>query len=818
MSNPDAELLIKTKVSKKDNVELIDYLSIDKINSFHTYFRVNNSGVLRKQNKTIFFQPGINLPKTEMDLVKIQRNNNSGRYLINCGTWSKNLEELVDQQGVFMVFRGLTLKDLNRVRTNRIYKLSQGDIIKLGRMYLKVLEINIKKEPISPKYSRNNCFRNTILESSLSSNAIINQKQIIRGFYSPRMSNKKNSQILFNFSNSILTSKDNKRKNNASIDLFTKRKIFPFLPRINSPNELFLLKKISKRSKERKRSQDLGDIILNKLNNKNKIKPVCRICYGEDSNDENPLISPCICKGSTKYIHYLCLKNWLNAKIEEEKSEDSTQTMSDCITYNRKEISCELCKEQFPDYIIHNNIYYNILFYKPKFEEFIVFESMKSSIVKNRYIHVVSLDNKDYICIGRASECDLSLSELSVSRNHCLIHREKDKVFLEDNSSKFGTLVLVQNKNMIVNDFMSLKIQANKTFIKFKLDIPFSFSFCLCGKNDTVERLDYQAQNKKSFDVMSCFVIKEDNDNKNNYLYSKDDEEENNSNNNKIIKDNKNNHKTDDLRSDDKKENENNKEKEIEKQLNSINDKEGENIIDIKNNINDDIKSAQEKKCKESLIDKSNEDIDKKSELSNNNKNTNNKNYNNLIDNDNGNDKEEIKEEIKKEIKEEIKEKEIKEEIKEKEIKEKEIKDEIKEEIKEKEIKDNILNDQLSNNNKNDQFINNKSISTIINNLHNNRFKIIDIKKGRNDKLQLPKFDKINLSNIKENISLSLLADKNNIFNKNQNNEDKNFANKVKIRLNRNCFINNNNKSIGNGKSSFSQLSSDIINNFNNNK
>ena len=371
---------------------------------------------------------------------------------------------------------------------------------------------------------------------------------------------------------------------------------------------------------------------------------------------------------------------------------------------------------------------------------------------------------------------------------------------------------------MIVNDFMSLKIQANKTFIKFKLDIPFSFSFCLCGKNDTVERLDYQAQNKKSFDVMSCFVIKEDNDNKNNYLYSKDDEEENNSNNNKIIKDNKNNHKTDDLRSDDKKENENNKEKEIEKQLNSINDKEGENIIDIKNNINDDIKSAQEKKCKESLIDKSNEDIDKKSELSNNNKNTNNKNYNNLIDNDNGNDKEEIKEEIKKEIKEEIKEKEIKEEIKEKEIKEKEIKDEIKEEIKEKEIKDNILNDQLSNNNKNDQFINNKSISTIINNLHNNRFKIIDIKKGRNDKLQLPKFDKINLSNIKENISLSLLADKNNIFNKNQNNEDKNFVNKVKIRLNRNCFINNNNKSIGNGKSSFSQLSSDIINNFNNNK
>ena len=61
MSNPDIELLIKTKISKKDNVELIDYLSIDKVNSFNTYFRVNKSGVLRKQNKTVFFQPGNNL-------------------------------------------------------------------------------------------------------------------------------------------------------------------------------------------------------------------------------------------------------------------------------------------------------------------------------------------------------------------------------------------------------------------------------------------------------------------------------------------------------------------------------------------------------------------------------------------------------------------------------------------------------------------------------------------------------------------------------------------------------------------------------------
>ena len=66
-----------------------------------------------------------------------------------------------------------------------------------------------------------------------------------------------------------------------------------------------------------------------------------------------------------KYIHYECLKNWLNSKIEDDLNENSDERNPDCITYKRKNISCEICKEKFPDYIIHNNIYYNIIFYKP---------------------------------------------------------------------------------------------------------------------------------------------------------------------------------------------------------------------------------------------------------------------------------------------------------------------------------------------------------------------------------------------------------------------------------------------------------------------
>lgn len=40
---------------------------------------------------------------------------------------------------------------------------------------------------------------------------------------------------------------------------------------------------------------------------------VCRICLGEEDPDDkdDELISPCLCKGTMKYIHLSCLKNWL---------------------------------------------------------------------------------------------------------------------------------------------------------------------------------------------------------------------------------------------------------------------------------------------------------------------------------------------------------------------------------------------------------------------------------------------------------------------------------------------------------------------------
>jgi hypothetical protein len=56
---------------------------------------------------------------------------------------------------------------------------------------------------------------------------------------------------------------------------------------------------------------------------------ICRICMDFDSKD-NPLITPCKCSGSVKYIHEECLKTWLVSQdVDIDKGE------------------CELCKTPF---------------------------------------------------------------------------------------------------------------------------------------------------------------------------------------------------------------------------------------------------------------------------------------------------------------------------------------------------------------------------------------------------------------------------------------------------------------------------------------
>lgn len=40
--------------------------------------------------------------------------------------------------------------------------------------------------------------------------------------------------------------------------------------------------------------------------------PTCRICLGPQEQNNDPLIHPCKCRGSTKWVHRQCLNTWRN--------------------------------------------------------------------------------------------------------------------------------------------------------------------------------------------------------------------------------------------------------------------------------------------------------------------------------------------------------------------------------------------------------------------------------------------------------------------------------------------------------------------------
>ena len=63
---------------------------------------------------------------------------------------------------------------------------------------------------------------------------------------------------------------------------------------------------------------------------------VCRICLCEEE-DTNPIISPCKCIGSVRYIHLLCIQEWLESK----KHKKETPFVN---SYIWRGLECEICK------------------------------------------------------------------------------------------------------------------------------------------------------------------------------------------------------------------------------------------------------------------------------------------------------------------------------------------------------------------------------------------------------------------------------------------------------------------------------------------
>jgi len=153
-------------------------------------------------------------------------------------------------------------------------------------------------------------------------------------------------------------------------------------------------------------------------------------------------------------IHISCLREWVNSKRLVYKGKKVQ-------SFFWKSLECELCQEAFENRMKYQ-MFQIMKFDLPNNEnDYMILESIKSAPAK--VVHVFDLrdcDGKNYggdvaqcneFKVGRSVDTDMKIADISVSRVHSFIRVMGNKLVLEDNGSKFGTLIKVSSPSQILS-------------------------------------------------------------------------------------------------------------------------------------------------------------------------------------------------------------------------------------------------------------------------------------------------------------------------------------------------------------------------------
>ena len=375
-----------------------------------------------------------------------------------------------------------SLKNDKKNRNNRMnmFKINEGDVLKIGKIIIRIRKIKFQSNKHNDKKINIDINDNKYeLSNSVTSEKISILKEI-------------GANSLFNFNNNIniqntvkkQNEEEEKEKEILSINKTSNKKISSQKLNFITPEKIFL------QENQKKKSTDFP-------------QRCCRICYLEEETEINPLIQPCLCSGSLKYIHLECLRKWIGTRnwTQIENNENV------CI-YLIKEVDCELCKNKLPDYIRHKNKLYKIIDFKIDFKNYISFENLTLDKQKNKFIYVVNLDKKKEIKIGRGHEANIILSDISVSRVHCILNVYNKNVYLQNNEAKYGTLVLVQTQRLNIIDNVELNLQIGRSFINCKNKTPFRLFKCCDNSKEIINYNSYFKQNSKKIGMKKILTVK----------------------------------------------------------------------------------------------------------------------------------------------------------------------------------------------------------------------------------------------------------------------------------------------------------------------
>ena len=471
---------MNTQTWDKYICELIDYYSTDLYSS---KIETNESGhVYRQFNNVKFYNHKLNETKENEYLMHLDCNEN--QFFIDVNSYKIDDDENICSNNSTW----FSLKSDKKNKNNRLnmFKISEGDVVKIGKIIIRIRKIKFQSDKHNNKKINIDINNNKYeLSNSAKSESVSVLRELGTNSLFNYNINNNNVQNDINL-NTVKKQKEEEDKENEmlSINKTSNKKVNSKKINFKTPEKIFF------EENQKKKSTDFPS-------------RCCRICYLEEETESNPLIQPCLCSGSLKYIHLDCLKKWIGTRnwTRVENNENV------CI-YLIKEIDCELCKNKLPDYIRHKNKLYKIIEFKIDFKNYISFENLTLDKQKNKFIYVINLEKKKDIKIGRGHEANIILSDISISRVHCVLNVYNKNVYLQDNEAKYGTLVLVQTPRLNIIDNIDLNLQIGRSFINCKNKTPFKLFKCCDNNNEVINYNSYFKQNSKKIGMKKIHTVK----------------------------------------------------------------------------------------------------------------------------------------------------------------------------------------------------------------------------------------------------------------------------------------------------------------------
>jgi predicted component of type VI protein secretion system len=140
-------------------------------------------------------------------------------------------------------------------------------------------------------------------------------------------------------------------------------------------------------------------------------------------------------------------------------------------SYYWKKFECEICKQSYPYIFKRKNKLYKLIDVQEPAQgtNFILLESMPLDKNTSRNIHMLTVTSaKSEFKLGRGHESEVRINDISVSRCHAIIKCKKDGFYIEDNLSKFGTIVLMKERIKLAEDH-TMAIQVGRSVISFTI-------------------------------------------------------------------------------------------------------------------------------------------------------------------------------------------------------------------------------------------------------------------------------------------------------------------------------------------------------------